>query len=247
MTDPVHDLIVGHRAFAAHYARRLALGAGMSEHTDDAVSEAMVGLVEAAQRFDLARGTSFLALAKWYVLNRVGRFLSANRGAVRMASSTRAGETAIRIAKVAARLEMELGHVPDAEDFAADLNVPLQRVEDAIAMRRLACKPLSTTTDFDEGYRVAPSDDAGPEEQLADAEMAEIAQRSIRYALKSLATRDADVIRSHHVAEEPETLAAIGTRYGVTKERIRQIEKRALPRFERAAKAKAMELGWRQR
>lgn len=246
MTDPVHDLIVSNRAFAAHYARRLALGAGMAEHVDDAVSEAMVGLVEAAQRFDPARGTSFIAIARWYVLNRVGRFLSANRGAVRMASSTRAGETAIRIAKVAARLEMELGHAPGAEDFAADLNVPLQRVEDAIAMRRLACKPLSTTDGSEEEYRVAQSDDAGPEDQLADAEMAEIAHRSIGCALKSLTTRDADVIRSHHVAEDPETLAALGARYGVTKERIRQIEKRALPKFGRVAKAKAIELGWRR-
>lgn len=247
MTDAIHDLIVSHRRFAASYALKLARGALMSECAEDAVSEAMVGLVEAAQRFDPGRGVSFRSFAQFHLLNRVGRFLAANRGAVRMPKCELLAGISIRMAKASSGLCLRLGRDPDPSEFAAELGVPVEHIQEAIAMRSAMPTALSTSGDFEEGRYAAPTDGPSPEELVVAAEDEVLAKKAVEHALAALKDRDADIVRSRWCSSEHETLTSIAMRHGTSRQYVHRLEIKALPKFERAAKAKAIELGWRQR
>src|SRR5690606_18572979 len=115
-------------------------------------------------------------------LNRVGRFLSASRGAVRVTGSGLIGEDAVRMSRAANGLRTRLGREPTAEDFAVELGIPIERARRARGGSRIAVA-LSTSGELEEGRYSAPSLDPSPEELAAAAESKALAIEVVGRAL----------------------------------------------------------------
>ena len=210
----------------APMARRVALRVARRTPSwiasEDLVSAAMVGLAEAAERYDSARGEPFVAFAtkrvRGAVLDELRRGDPLSRSARR--SARQLGETM-------RTLEQRLGRPPEDHEVAAALGIDVEEYQDELAM----LTHISTV-----GLEVAESGSAGA---IADAGLSpagelERAQTlaNLTHALKALAPRDAQILALYY--NEEFTYAEIGALLGVTESRVCQLHGRALARLRAA-------------
>jgi RNA polymerase sigma factor (sigma-70 family) len=190
----------------------------------DLVQEGNLGLGKAVDRFQYRRGFKFSTYATWWIRQAITRALADRGRLIRLPVHV---EDQLRhLARVDRALAGELGRAPTAEELARRAGAPVRKVRDLLEAARRTCSlemPLSETThlgDVLEDTQIAPPD-AGV--------LVEDEARQVQRALATLSEQQRQVLRLRFGLDDGEhTLEQIGQRFGLTRERIRQIEAKAL-------------------
>ena len=206
----------------------------------DLINEGNIGLMRAAQKFDETKGIKFISYAVWWIRQAILQALAEQSRIVRVPLS-RAG-TLHRIGKRSSSLTQELGREPTLEEIAEELDLSEEEIKHTLAMAQTHLSldaPLVPGEDGQLLDYVSDQFSPGPDEEL----YTEALQRSIEDALGTLSEREAKVLRLYFGLgdTEPLTLEQIGERFGITRERVRQIKERALSRLRHQSRARFLE------
>ncbi len=199
----------------------------------DLIQEGNLGLMQAVKKFDPYRGVALYTYAAWWIKAYVLRYILANWRQVRIGTTQAQRKLFFNLKKEKERLEA-LGYDTGPKLLAERLKV---REKDVVEMeQRLGSwevsldLPLGPETE-DTLQKILPSPEALPDERLAGKERREIIRRTVTEFARTLKERDLEILQRRLLAEKPETLEAIGKRYGITRERARQIEARLKQRL----------------
>jgi len=204
------------------------------EPLDDLLQEGNIGLIKAVDRYDWRRGFKFSTYATWWIRQQVGRFVADKGKTIRI--PVHVYEKTQRIAQAARAFELRHGHAPTLEEIAAQVALPVRKVE---ALSRLGSEPLSLDElpDIDGLIAVHAKDQFASRDPMECVEDIQLGE-SIDYFLSTLKLKEENVIRMRYGigVQDSMTLEEIGARLDVTRERIRQIEAKALRRLRHPAR-----------
>lgn len=208
------------------------------------ISAGNMGLITAADRFDEKRGFKFISYAVWWVRQAILQALAEEGRTVRL-SMNQVNEL-YQLYKELENLRREKtdGHEPTVEELAKRLDFSPEKVE---ALRLANQQAFSLDHEIPDGRTYM---DILPDETQSspDAQaMQNVLRERIRRSLGNLTDREQEVLRLYYGldGEDPMTLERIGTRFGLTRERVRQIKERALAKLRRPAHATALKEAWR--
>lgn len=208
-------LVAAHRPLVLNIAGRFR---GYGLPLGDLIQEGQIGLLEAAHRFDPARAVRFATYARWWIRSAIQDFVLRNAAAVRTVTSSRQKSLLFALTRmIAAKAEFSS---PDRAYLARRFGVSLAAVE------RMSMRVGARDQSLD---AAAPGSDLRLIDTLAD-EARHGAER-LAAALAVLPERDRHIVAERHLREAPPLLREIGSGIGVSKERVRQLEKRALARL----------------
>ncbi|MEM0944100.1 MAG: RNA polymerase factor sigma-32 [Pseudomonadota bacterium] len=221
-------------SMAAKYRR---YGAPMS----DLIQEASVGLMKAASKFDPDRGVRFSTYAVWWIKASIQDYVMRNWSMVRTGSTSSQKSLFFNMRRVRAKIEAEMsqeGLSPnDAElrqEIAQELGVPMRDVE--MMEARLAGSDFSLNAqqageEGREWVETLKDDAPQAEETVSRGSDLDTAKGWISEAFDALTDREKVIIKARKMAENPATLESLGTHFGLSKERIRQLEAQALKKL----------------
>jgi RNA polymerase sigma-32 factor len=194
----------------------------------DLVQEGNVGLMEAVKNFDPYRGVRFPSYAVWWIRAYIIRYVMNNWRMVKVGTTQAQRKLFFNLQKEKERLEAE-GFIAGPKLLAQRLDVKESEVVEM--QQRLAGGDLSIDTPLNQGgeatmldFLVSPG--ATAEEQVADSESRDLISRKIREFGALLTGKEKVIFDARLMAEEPLTLQDIGDRYGISRERVRQLEER---------------------
>ena len=220
------QLLQAHMRLVLAIARNFATY-GVSKQ--DLVSEGLLGLVEAARRFDPERGVRLSAYAAWWIRSYMRRYTISNRRIVR-APSTRTGRKLLACLRSTQRaMTQAAGEAPSAAAVAAALGVDVRDVEEMEAA--LSGRDLSYRSDADGSAVELACEDSSPEQQVAEAEQRQVTSAAISTALASISPRDRTIVEQRYLGDETSSLAAMGRNLGLSRERVRQLNGQACKRI----------------
>jgi RNA polymerase sigma-32 factor len=202
---------------------------------EELVSEGMLGLVEAARRFQHERGVRLAAYAGWWIRAYMRRYTLYNRRIVRTPSSRHGRRLLANLRKTQRALTQLNGERPDADAVAQALGVGVRDVEEmeaALSGRDVACGH-----DADGRSVELPSASPSPETIVAETEEVERSLEAMRRAMCGLSPREQDILRHRYLAGESRSLASIGRGMGLSRERVRQLEHQAQAKMRHAITA----------
>jgi len=198
----------------------------------DLVQEGNLGLMRAADRFDPELGFRFGTYAAWWVRQSIGRLLAEQGSAVRIPPHVQ--ESLQKLNRITRRLVLRTGREPSLEELAAQLDKTPERVKEILSAGR---RPLSTDArvgDEDDSATLLdflPDPHAGPDEE-ADLR---VQQAVLQDAMDALSPREREIVSQRF--QEGLTLQEVGERFGITRERTRQLQEQALRKLRKRLKA----------
>lgn len=200
----------------------------------DLIQEGNVGLVQAIKKFDPTKNVRFHAYAAWWVRAYILRYLLNTYRLVKVGTTQDQRKLFYNLRKEKAKLERE-GFVPDAKLLADRLQVSER---DVVEMdQRMGSwevsldQPLTADSDGGTLLDVLPSQELPVDEQLATFEIRRLFRKKLAEFSRTLSERDEDILRNRILSETPVTLEDLGKKYGITKERTRQLEARLIARL----------------
>ena len=201
----------------------------------DLVQEGNIGLMQAVKKYDPYKGVKLSSYAAWWIRAYILRYILNNHRLVKVGTTQAQRKLFFNLQKEKARLSA-MGIEPTAELIAERLNVPER---DVVSMdMRLAAgdASLDAPVGTSEGRPVTriellPSEGDRVDEALADAQLGDQFTVKIREFGKTLEGKEATIFQERLVAEDPKTLQTLGDDFGVSRERVRQIEKRLLQKL----------------
>lgn len=207
----------------------------------DLISEGNIGLMNAIERFDVEKGYHFISYAVWWIRQAILKAICEKSRMIRLPLN-RANEL-VQIEKARKELQIGKGEEPEIQEIATSVNMKTEHVADLINISRdlvsletpvYAEKDSSQLGDFieDAGYRK-------PEEEAIETSLKD----DINSVLRTLSEKEAEIIQYRFGlnGRSPLSLKEIGDRYHLTKERIRQIEKKALKRLQHPSRSQFLE------
>jgi len=201
----------------------------------DLVQEGNIGLMQAVKKYDPYKGVKLSSYAAWWIRAYMLRYILNNHRLVKVGTTQAQRKLFFNLQKEKAKLSA-MGIEPTAALIADRLNVPER---DVVSMdMRLAAgdASLDAPVGTAEGRPVArveliPSEDARIDDSLADAEVGDQFSKKIHQFGESLENKEKKIFEDRLVAEDPKTLQTLGDEFGVSRERVRQIEKRLLQKL----------------
>ncbi|MGV0878264.1 RNA polymerase factor sigma-32 [Martelella sp. FLE1502] len=238
-SDARDDIAMAHLRLVVSMAGKFR-GFGLPK--SDLVQEGYVGLLEAAARFDHQRGVRFSTYASWWVRASMQDYVLRNWSIVRGGTSSTQKALFFKLrrlrAKIAAR-DRSMSSQAIYEEIAASLGVSVSDVQvmDARLSGNDASLQAPVGNDGEEGAEridLLVCDAPLPEEQVSGIIDGERLHLRLKRALTKLTARENRVIRARKLADDSATLAELGAELGISKERVRQIETRALEKLKMA-------------
>ena len=209
----------------------------------DLIQEGTMGLLKAVDRFDPERGTRFLSYAAWWIRAYIRDYLLRTRSLVRLGTTQRQRTVYSRLGKAR--------RTADREGLEGEAR--MKRIVELIGVDRKTVEsmagrlggydvsldqPVGGEADAAPRSAFIPANDPDPESSYAKEEEADLHQAALYEAIAELPDREQEIIRRRHLNDEKETLQEVGERLGISRERVRQLEVRAMRRMRQSLESK---------
>jgi RNA polymerase sigma-32 factor len=242
-----HKLVTSHLRLVA----KIAMGyRGYGLPIGEVISEGNVGLMQAVKKFEPEKGFRLATYAMWWIRASIQEYILRSWSLVKMGTTAAQKKLFFNLRRMKGEMAaLEEGDLRP-EHVATIAHKLAVTEDDVIQMNRRLAGPdgslnAPVAADGDAEWQDWLSDDTAPSQESAFADREEFSARMdlLRHAMTSLSERERHIIEERRLKDEPATLEELSTVYGVSRERVRQIEVRAFEKLQKAMKTAALNLG----